>query len=379
MGASLTSAECTSHVNISQEQVSLLLYTPLDTAMITTFIPTTWCLGLITNLSFLFVMYRVPKLRSDTNLYLAHMAIADFLYLSIASVLQLLTYTSSRVAFNNPIGNTALYLTCITIANTGYFGSISLVTMVSLERYLALCHPMKHLTMRGRRRTYKMIAICWLLGLLFTIPISLANGVNNVSCLKWPDDDAYQGFPTTWRKYMPVTPEIYYYLPPLLDVPWLIAMVSNSYMYVRIFQTLNKRTEEGGVASNDQNAIRVRNQVAKMLIVNGVVFFLCQTPYRIINLSYWICLVAKIPNPLQAALGNAGDWVAQVPQYINGMINPLIYGTINKTVRAAFIQVFCCRTQIREQGVAAISHTAPLQKNATPQTSVTDANTDTKL
>ena len=88
-----------------------------------------------------------------------------------------------------------------------------------------------------------------------------------------------------------------------------------------------------------QKALQVRNQVTKMLIVNGMVFFICQTPYNITALSDWICLVAGIPNPV-TTLGNIESMVVNIPILINNIVNPLIYGAMSTQYREAFVKAF---------------------------------------
>ncbi|XP_038066390.1 neuromedin-U receptor 2-like [Patiria miniata] len=379
MGAGITPGECSEQdtVNISQEEVSDMLYTPAEIVIVTIIIPIIWCLGVINNLTFLFVMLRVPKLRTDTNLYLAHMALADLLFLNLASVIHIWRYSASLVAFHDPFVNSAYCTGTVIAYETVYYASIALVTMVSFERYLGLCHPIKHRTIRGRRRTYRMIAICWLVGLLVSIATMPALAKLRVLCLNWPDDEAYRDYPSTKGYCSPLAPWVVYYILPLLSIPWLISMVANIYMYVRILKTLNKRSGRDGIVSNDPNAIQIRNQVAKMLIVNGVVFFLCQTPYQIFSLAGWISNLAKIPNPLEAGIGRGDIWISVIPQYINAMINPLIYAAMTATYRAALTETFSCKKHPQQQASSALAIITPDRGNATTATPVTDENPET--
>ncbi|XP_022081271.1 neuromedin-U receptor 2-like [Acanthaster planci] len=354
MGAGITSGECSKQetVNISQEKASEWLYSTTDTFLIAVIIPTLWCLALITNMTFLLVTLRVRTLRSETNYYLAHLALADLLYVSLASAITWWSYTASPLASHFPFVNSAQCIISSTFVNTGYFASIVLVTMVSFERYLALCHPMKHRQIRGQRRTYRIVAICWMAGCLLSVSITMENTVQTMECLLWPDDDSYQSYPSIRVYCGPVAPWITNYTHPLQNVPWLVATVANTHMYLCIILTLNKRTSDNDLANNDPNASQIRNQVAKILVVNGTVFFLCQTPYRIFSMAEWICSLAEIPNPMSAALGRNTRWISSIPQYINGMINPLIYGAMNRAYRAAFRQAFRCNCQSRSQHTA---------------------------
>ncbi|XP_038048195.1 delta-type opioid receptor-like [Patiria miniata] len=380
MGAGITSGQCNEQdtVNISQEAVSSWLHTRLDICIKAIVVPIIWCLGIITNLTFLFVTVRVRKLRSDTNIYLAHLSLADLLYLSLESIYDIRSYTASVVAFHDPFVNSASCVSFFTVINTGYFASIALVTMVSFERFLALCHPIKHLKIRGRRRTHRMIAICWLVGLLFsasTVPRVL---VLNVVCLQWPNVDAFVDYPSSHAYCGPVSPWLNYFIPPLLNIPWIMAVVANVFMYVRILQMLNKRHSNKNITvKKDHNATHIRSHVAKMLVANGTVFFLCQAPYRIFSLSGWICLLAQIPDPFRAALGSGTIWISVVPQNINAMINPLIYGAVNPAYRSAIKVAFKCKGQASRQNASPSVIRAPEVNNTTSL--AIDENIETRL
>ena len=372
MGSGITSGECSTSYNITEETVSEWLFTPEDIIIITIIIPIILGLGVINNFTFLFVIFRIPKMRSATNTYLVHLALADLLYLSLSAFYNILKYTVTPVARHTPLLNSAGCVSFITVANIAYFASIALVTMMSFERYLALCHPMKHLKIRGRRLTNRMAVTCWLLGLVFGGLTTPGIAILRVDCLQWPDNDIYQGFPSTRTYCSAIQPWVPYYTEPLLNVPWLLAMVGNIFMYVRIIQILNKRRGvNNGRKDQDQKAQQIRNQVAKMLVVNGLVFFLCQTPYRAISLTGWICFIAQIPNPLYAALGtSASQWISIIPQLINTIVNPLIYGVMNSQYRAAVVQAFHCKSQARR------SVRTPVASNATAVSTFTNNETN---
>ena len=340
-----------------------------------------WALVLSVTSPFLFVIFRIPKMRSATNIYLVHLALADLLYLSLSAFFDIWRYRVSPMAHHIPFTNSPECFSYFTVTNTGYFASIALVTMVSLERYLALCHPMKHLKIRGRRLTNRMTVICWLLGLVFAGLTTPAITILRVDCLQWPDNDMYQGFPSTRSYCGAIQPWVPYYTEPLLNVPWLLAMVGNIYMYVRIIQMLNKRRGANGHATKKWLGLQIRNQVAKMLIVNGVIFFLCQTPYRVISLSYWVCLMAGIPDPLYDALGGASLWISIIPQLINTTVNPFIYGVMNAQYRTALFQAFHLKGKSRKRKfVTSIPDIcAPETSNVTSKSFIDIETNETRL
>ncbi len=345
--------ECSASYNITEETVSGWLFTPGDTVIITVIIPIILGLGVITNSTFLFVIYRVPKLRSVTSIYLAHLALADLLFLILSAIYHIWRYVGSSMVPHTPFVNSAGCGCFITVTNTGYFSSIALVTSMSFERYLALCHPTKHLKIRGMGLTLTSLAICWLVGFAFAALTVLSSATLYTDCLQWPDEEEYLGFPSTRSYCGPVQPWVPYYTLPLVNVPWFIAMVANIYMYARIVATLNERRGSTSRINQDPRAVQIRNQVAKMLIVNGVVFFICQTPYRVISLTAWISLLAQIQDPLHARLGIAKLWISAIPQYINTIVNPLIYGVMSSQYRTALKVAFHCKRRSRNPEVYA--------------------------
>ncbi|XP_022108448.1 somatostatin receptor type 2-like [Acanthaster planci] len=351
MGSCASADECgvRESFNVSAEAVSLWLYTTADNVIIPIVMPIICLLGVMTNTSFLYVMFRVPKMRSDTNIYLAHLAVADVLYLGMTTSIYIWFFVSSPVAFNFPFHNSASCVSFILVLNTGYFTTIATVTMVSYDRYLALCHPIKHRQIRGRSRTNKMAALCWLVGLLFACSTVPHSAHLNVQIFHWPDGDTYEDLPSLVHRCGAVSPWVRYAVPPFQNFPWLVAMTANVYMYIQIVRQLNNRRCTDCKMKKTQMALLIRNQVAKMLVVNGLIFFMCQAPFRILSFSEWICLIANVPDPLVALLGSGARWLSTLPQVINTIINPLIYSAMNQQYRSAFIQVFQCRSNARQR------------------------------
>ncbi|XP_038059363.1 galanin receptor 2a-like [Patiria miniata] len=383
MGSCTSSGECGTlqTFNISAEAASQWLYTPADRVIMPIVIPIICLLGILTNSTFLFVLFRVPQLRSDTNVYLAHLAVADVLYLCMTTAIYVWLFASSPVAFDFPFENSASCVSFILVLNTGYFTAIAAVTAVSYERYLALCHPIKHRQIRTRVRTYKMTGLCWLLGLLFassTVPHSARLILQK---FQWPDDDEYQDFPSLVTRCDAVSSWVRYAVPPFQNFPWLITMAANVYMYIQIVRQLNNRRSKNSTMERAQKALLLRNQVAKMLVVNGVIFFMCQVPYRILSFSEWICLIGHIPDPLLITLGSGARWISTLPQLINAFINPLVYGVMSEQYRVALAQVFGCKGRARQNNSAhpPFVISAPGNKNSSTDNATTSDTNETQL
>ena len=82
--------------------------------------------------------------------------------------------------------------------------------------------------------------------------------------------------------------------------------------------------------------METRNQVARLLIVNGLVFILCQTPNRIVNITDGL-------NKLGISIFTDDQLVsililARSLIILNAGINPYLYILCSKSYRQAFLE-----------------------------------------
>ena len=116
--------------------------------------------GICTNVSFVWTVIKTPALHTTTYRYLVNLAISDLLFLMVFYIPQIIEDHESPLE-RNQILQTFIYVflgcSCLT------------VTLVSLERFLAICHPIKHHLIKGTRRTNKFICIVWCISLCLTL------------------------------------------------------------------------------------------------------------------------------------------------------------------------------------------------------------------
>ncbi|XP_071796341.1 galanin receptor 2a-like [Asterias amurensis] len=366
-------------LNLTTNGALILLYNSTDKVVIPFILPIIFCLCILFNFIFLFVVFRVSEVRSDTTVYLIHLALADFIFMFSYVCFFMLPFLRSPVKANSSFTHPMECVLPNVFIITGHVSSIALVTMMSFERYLAICHPLKHLKIRGRGRTLKIIAFCWLIGFIWSVAVTPTIAILQTTCVRWPDDDAYQMFPIAITSCAFIGPWAYDYSQAVLILPWFIAMFSNGYMYARIIQALNKRRGANGGTETDRKAVQIRNQAAKMLVINGVVFFICQSPYIFIILFVWIYRIAQIEIPIDVFLINGGNWLIYLPQFINTILNPVIYGVTNRQYRAAFVQAFHMKASTtRHQRTLHPVHAISPTSNTAAQPSSTEGDNDTE-
>ena len=334
-------------LNLTNELLAITwAWSPLEDLFFTVVLPCIMLIGFIGNFSFLFAVIRVRLMQTLTNAYLANVAFADFMFVVYTCSIYLATYlvtpVRNDVLFGSGIGCSLSY----GFTYLCYFASLILITLVTVERYFAVCRPFQHRSVSGKSRTTKMIIASWLFSLIFMALTILRHTGYVTYCVNWPETENFLSFPKLIQFCDTIHPDVYILSEVCQTGPFFIAMVINLFMYSRIVIALSNRPSAvSGSESSQQidsqqhQTTRVRNQVARLLIINGTIFFLSQSPYRILSIN----------NILQHATG-VGFFdkrqygmllvVSRCLILLNSCVNPIVYYTTSEFYRRGFKQAF---------------------------------------
>lgn len=146
--------------------------------------PTLFTFGLTLNMFFLLIVYLDKNMRTITNFYLANLSVADSIFLTYTAtdgVLSILMtpYSGERTF----IGEYGCIVHCF-IYYTSFFEALYLVTAVVIERFLAICHPLKHRRVAGKARTCRIVILTWIVALITATLYVPILGSNEVSCIQ---------------------------------------------------------------------------------------------------------------------------------------------------------------------------------------------------
>ncbi|XP_072049741.1 growth hormone secretagogue receptor type 1-like [Amphiura filiformis] len=307
--------------------------------VITVLIPIVFVFGFVGNVAFLFVVARLKEMRTLTNFYLANLAIVDLLYVTLTAVRSCLQY-----ALSNGLKGSEIFRTntqCLIGYGSEYatfYASLSLVTLVTFERFLAICYPLKHRAVNTKKRTVTLVVISWVIAVGIAVPVAPAAGRISKICLLWPSTERWQKYPAMAYTCYYVTPGFINIRDLALFIPFVIVLVINTVLYSQIIARLSNRAVITNERSKEQSsANKVRNQVARMLIINGIIFFLCLVPYQVDKFHrifsrytgiYWY------DKDTRAAI----NWVSKCLLILNSSINPYVYNFTNNKYRSAFVK-----------------------------------------
>ena len=323
--------------NLSKD-AKTFLYTNKDKQIKLGVLPMLILIGTLLNGLFMLVVYRVRYMRTSTNMYLISLALSDtlFLFTGIGGrAIQMLVLPIRSAEPNGRIG----FLAHGILTDASYFASLFVITLVSLEKYYAVCRPLKLAGTRSIRRAVKNSMISWIIGIIIAT-ISYVPLVEQrwVVCIEWPQGDTFDNMPNKYvTLYRSRFPNYNTFMVFCEAMPFLFTFVFNVVIYTKLLRALTLQVEVMEThGQNTKTTTHVRNLAIRMLIINGSVYFLLLAPYEIGVLINEILTLANSPyntfGEIIIYLVNVGNYLI----YINTIVNPVIYFATNQRYRQAY-------------------------------------------
>ncbi|KAJ8023597.1 Neuromedin-U receptor 2 [Holothuria leucospilota] len=331
----------------------------VDTLMYSLVVPLIVFAGSLINLSFIYVVWKIKEMRTHLNWILINLSIADVLYLITSGSWKLIGTLASPIDIN--LDQSVLGLQgCryVMLFNDFFsFASLFFVTYVAVERYVAVCHPLRHLYISRRRRNVFICFLVWTLSMVFAALLLPAHWEFRVKCFLWPIDEKYDRFPKEVGTCLSLSPEITTASFALQTVPFFTALFMNLFIYLWIMIELHRRVTDCDNSNDNYHheattkQQRARNAAARMLIVNGLVFFICNSPFNILATYYFSGYMFQFPMPSFAGMSIVKA-ICRVLVYVNSAVNPLIYSATNLRYRKSFFVAFRCKRPLTPEALS---------------------------
>ena len=317
-------------VNLSNpDRATRWTYTETQQFIIATVNPLVGTFGVAGNMAFLWMVFRVQALRTSVDAYLATLAVSDTMFIVFISAYTRVGWVSQNINRAAGLNSAFSCAFCVFAWILFYYASLGLMTLISFERYLAICHPMNHLTLKGKKRNIKLLSAVWLAAMIVSIPYALEQSVFTTYCVIWPKSWQNRDLPKTFnvcinRKFVFITD---YYRPIFTLSMFTMVLLLNLFLFFKIIRTLGKRSVAETDTSDRKNKStqvgRTRIQVTKTLVANGIIFFVCQFSYRFYYIDEVLDLFdikfMTTHEKLNVYLSG------HVLQMVNSSINPYLY------------------------------------------------------
>ncbi|XP_036614242.1 galanin receptor type 3 [Trichosurus vulpecula] len=257
---------------------------------------------------------------SPTDLFILNLAVADLCFLLCCVPFQAVIYTLDSW----PFGTFACKAVHLLIYLTMYASSFTLAA-VSVDRYLAIRHPLRSRSLRTAQNAWVTIGLIWLLALLFSGPYfsyywTVQYGRLVLCVPGWEDKSR--------RALDLVTFAVGYLLP--------VAVVSLAYARTLCFLWAAVDPRNPALQARRQAKARA----GRIMLAVAALFGLCWLPHHVVILYFWF---GHFPfNWATYACRLASHCLS----YANSCLNPLVYALASKHFRKRFRHLCpsCCHS-----------------------------------
>ncbi|XP_007942023.1 neuromedin-U receptor 1 [Orycteropus afer afer] len=290
-------------------------------------------------------------MRTPTNCYLLSLAVSDLLVLLVGLPLELY-----EMWHNYPflLGAGGCYFRTL-LFETVCLASVLNVTALSVERYVAVVHPLQARSVVTQTHVRRVLGAVWGLAVLCSLPNTSLHGIQrlHVPCRGLVPDSAICTLvrPRALYNLVVQTTTVLFFCLPMATISVLYLLIGLRLRRERLLLRQEAKGRGAAMArSSDSCRLRRRlqdrgrRQVTKMLFVLVVVFGICWAPFHADRLMW--SFVAQWTDGLHLAYQYL-HVISGVFFYLSLAANPVLYSLMSSRFRETFQEALCFAAQCR--------------------------------
>ncbi|XP_067141357.1 cholecystokinin receptor-like isoform X2 [Centruroides vittatus] len=340
--------------------------------------------GLVGNSLVIATLVRNRRLRIVTNIFLLNLAVSDLLLGVFCMPFTLIGTLRREFIFGETMCRIIPYFQGVSVAVNAWT-----LVAISLERYYAVCEPLKSRRWQTTCHAYRILLLIWTFSMILMSPVAFLSRLlpmelsDKYKCREnWPNEILEGGFnicldifllilplglmATVYGKiavvlkqgivdsekcakkiartsatgfYNCVNPPIQDCIsgePPKMIVKWNRTRISTGEVGSSDTYRDWYSKDNGDMRTNNiQHRLAVKNRVIRMLFVVVLEYFICWTPVYVIN-----TVSVYVSGSVYDSLGQCGISFFHLLSYTSSCCNPLTYCFVNKNFRREFLQTF---------------------------------------
>lgn len=278
-------------------------------------------IGLSGNSLVIYVVLRYSKMQTVTNMYILNLALADELFL-VGIPFLITTMSLHKWIFGHMMCK--MYMTTTSI---NQFTSSIFLTVMSADRYIAVCHPISSSRLRTPFISKVVCLTSWTASALLMVPIFRYADLipdkrtDSLSCnIIWPESDMMNGQNAFTMYCFALS----------FGIPLVLISVFY-YMVVRRLKTVGPRNKS-------KEKKKSHRKVTKLVLTVVTVYMACWLPYW----ASQVALTFSEPKRNQSHFGVILHLIAGCLAYSNSAVNPVLYAFLSDNFKKSFIKACIC-------------------------------------
>ncbi|KAG1953719.1 type-1 angiotensin II receptor A [Pimephales promelas] len=291
-----------------------------------TFIPVVYgfnfVIGVIGNSMVVAVIYRYMKLTTVANVFVLNLAISDLTFLITLPLWATFTATGYHWPFGTFLCKASAGLVIFNI-----YTSIFFLTALSIDRYLAIVHPV-----RSRRRRTLLYAnltcvLIWLFALLLSAPTALSRSVydygNSTLCAVWHHSEQIHFLVT-----LSVLKSVLGFLVPFLVIITCYCLIGRALLDSRGVLRKSVRSRE--------------DETLRMIAATVLAFFVCWAPHQAFHFMELLAMLGVVENCQTLDVIDTAMPFTICISYLNSCVNPILYSFVGQNFRKNLLRLLGC-------------------------------------
>ncbi|XP_041824679.1 type-1A angiotensin II receptor [Melanotaenia boesemani] len=285
-------------------------------------------IGIIGNSMVVAVIYCYMKLKTVANIFVLNLAISDLTFLITLPMWATFTATGYYWPFGGFLCKTSAGLVIFNL-----YTSIFFLTALSIDRYLAIVHPVR--SRRFRTVLYARITcvLIWLFAFMLSVPTALTRDVHNIENSKI----------TVCGILHPTTENVKKLKDLLLAISLMKSLLGFLAPFVIIITCYCLIGRALLRAQHIQKSSRSRDdEVLRMLAAAVLAFFLCWVPHQVFHLMQVLTQLILVENCTILEIIDTAMPFTICIAYFNSCVNPIVYGFVGHNFRKNLLKLLRC-------------------------------------
>ncbi|KAJ8357136.1 hypothetical protein SKAU_G00199300 [Synaphobranchus kaupii] len=279
-------------------------------------------IGIVGNSMVVAVIYCYMKLKTVANIFVLNLAVSDLTFLITLPMWA----TFTAMGYNWPFGSFLCKAGAgLTIFNL--YTSVFFLTSLSIDRYLAIVHPVRS---RQRRTVVYARITCvliWAFAFLLSLPTALSRDVitiknSNTTVCGILDQRELNHFLVA----IGLTKTVLGFLIPFVIIVTCYCLIGRALLDARRLQSSRSRGDE----------------VLRMLAAVVLAFFLCWGPHQVFHFMNVLALLKVIENCRILDIIDTALPFTICIAYFNSCMNPILYGFVGRNFRRNLLRLLRC-------------------------------------
>lgn len=323
-------------------------------------------IGFLGNLLVIIVVWSNTQMQNTTNILIVSLAFADLSFIIFCVPFTAAKYVMSTWPFGDVWCKISSYLMYVCA-----FASVYTLVLMSLDRYLAVVHPITSMKIRTTRNANILVILTWIVILGANLPAAF-----HFHYFEYPFYDFNRSTCILAEDMNSVVAQRFHAC--FFGFGYVLPLTLICVLYGFMLKRLLYGVVPGG--SQRAESIRSKKRVTKMIIIVVGIFALCWLPIQILFMFQYF---GNFPHTV-VTFGI--QMTCNCLAYMNSCVNPILYAFLSENFRRSFRKLLCCKGPVSTKFEYERTHaprgvdkeTKEMLLNNLNNTNTTDTNTKDK-